>query len=701
MIFRGLIFLIFAFPFANAATPEISPADATLTAEKANSERCAECHSHIFHSLKYSDKGKHHFFANEKVGKFNNALSGNAKKSFQKGNEIFSFFKNGDGCGVEVKSGNVSEFFAVEMLIGKYPLRQPVVEIEKGKFQTLPVAENADTHALFDVFHGDSRQKDDWGHWRKGGMNWNSQCAYCHMSGFKKKYDPKSGSYNSIWIEQGIRCVQCHADIPSACVIPSPKKTKYKRGNNAQLTEMCAICHSLREQITADEFKSGDSYFDHFRPTLPDNSEAYYQDGKVKSESFMFTSFMQSRQYDAGISCNDCHDVHSLKLFAPPENNKLCLGCHRQSAHNKKNAPAIDVKKHTRHDERGGDKCIECHMPSKTFMGIDNRRDHGFTSPDPYLTLKLGIPNACSECHEKIDGNNPKRNLKWLIGEFEKRHSTPLLLQKRKRAIALSNFQNGKFSAKHFNDILELFKIEKNPVWKSVLIKAANPYAEFPETDDMLRTAIKDKHPLVRNAAIALAEKNIFGKEYLNILKSDNSRLVRIDAAIASRSKDFPELETYLDFNSDSPIGALRKSRYLLPIKESEKSVREAERAIRLAPNDADIAIHSAIVFFQNGEKEKAEKTFKYICGKFADNAYAHFIYSLFLQETSRPKDAIAELEKSLEIDGNNSRVWYNLSIAYLKCGMKRNAYEAIMKALALDKKNPAYLKILGLIENK
>lgn len=32
-------------------------------------------------------------------------------------------------------------------------------------------------------------------------------------------------------------------------------------------------------------------------------------------------------------------------------------------------------------------------------MGVDDRRDHGFRVPRPDLSLELGIPNACNECH--------------------------------------------------------------------------------------------------------------------------------------------------------------------------------------------------------------------------------------------------------------------------------------------------------------
>ena len=43
-------------------------------------------------------------------------------------------------------------------------------------------------------------------------------------------------------------------------------------------------------------------------------------------------------------------------------------------------------------------------MPALTYMGVDVRHDHGFRVPRPDLSETLGVPNACSSCH---DGRPP------------------------------------------------------------------------------------------------------------------------------------------------------------------------------------------------------------------------------------------------------------------------------------------------------
>src|SRR5262249_11717668 len=43
--------------------------------------------------------------------------------------------------------------------------------------------------------------------------------------------------------------------------------------------------------------------------------------------------------------------------------------------------------------------CASCHMPERTYMVVDRRHDHSFRVPRPDLSVKLGTPNACNDCH--------------------------------------------------------------------------------------------------------------------------------------------------------------------------------------------------------------------------------------------------------------------------------------------------------------
>ena len=92
----------------------------------------------------------------------------------------------------------------------------------------------------------------------------------------------------------------------------------------------------------------------------------------------------------AGVTCSNCHDPHSAKLRA--EGNGLCAQCHLPAR--------FDAREHHHHEPgSAGAQCVNCHMPTKTYMVVDARRDHSIRVPRPDLSISLGTPNACSQCH--------------------------------------------------------------------------------------------------------------------------------------------------------------------------------------------------------------------------------------------------------------------------------------------------------------
>src|SRR5690606_6282764 len=97
-----------------------------------------------------------------------------------------------------------------------------------------------------------------------------------------------------------------------------------------------------------------------------------------------------SAMYRAGVVCSDCHEPHGAGLVA--DGNALCTRCH---------APEVfDTAAHHRHTVGApGAFCVDCHMRAETYMVVDPRRDHSFRVPRPDLSVSLGTPNACGDCH--------------------------------------------------------------------------------------------------------------------------------------------------------------------------------------------------------------------------------------------------------------------------------------------------------------
>ena len=78
--------------------------------------------------------------------------------------------------------------------------------------------------------------------------------------------------------------------------------------------------------------------------------------------------------YQAGVSCSDCHNPHSLQLHSGPDPDLVCAQCHLPT-------------KFATTDHAPTNDCVSCHMQDEIYMGVDPRRDHSFrlpnTSTDP------------------------------------------------------------------------------------------------------------------------------------------------------------------------------------------------------------------------------------------------------------------------------------------------------------------------------
>ena len=114
------------------------------------------------------------------------------------------------------------------------------------------------------------------------------------------------------------------------------------------------------------------------------------RDGVVRDEVYVTVSCMQTKMSRAGVTCSDCHNPHSAELRTGASPGDVCAQCHLPTK--------FAVTDHAAHaPEQAG--CVDCHMTSRTYMVVDDRRDHSFRIPRPDLTTSVGAPNACNTCH--------------------------------------------------------------------------------------------------------------------------------------------------------------------------------------------------------------------------------------------------------------------------------------------------------------
>ncbi len=648
---------------------------------KIGPDACVECHEDAVEDWKKS----HHAKANRPVSLEQDRAAFTPTRRIEESGVIYEMALEGEKFLLRVldkETEQVTQTYDLVGVIAYTPLRQYLAMTPGKKFQTISASYDVINDEWFDVYQGQNRMPGEWGHWAGQGMNWNSNCAYCHTTEYSKGYDFESNSYHSTWVQQGIACAECHGNLEQhvkAAKAGRPEDGIVERLSEQAAMQNCATCHSRRDQLTPDAFEVGDEYFDHFNLALPSQPGLYYHDGQILDEVFVYGSFHMSRMHHKGVQCMDCHNPHTLENVLPVENNMLCMKCHESGADE---APIIIPTEHSFHAEGStGNRCVECHMPKTKYMEIDPRADHGFHHPDPLMTQELGIPNACSKCHTE-------ESLEWAVEWSEKWYGDKLASSpQRARARALAAAHA--YEPEGLEQLLDLAKKEDIPAWIATYTALMANYLPNEEALAWITQMTEHETSIVRaNAVNALAGVN----EASPILKdrlSDQLGSVRIAAALGMESLgheiDAPlaskEWEDYLQFNIDRPqslmILAMRASKEGRPA-DLHKYVA---RAVLYDSKNSEIYRQCAILLSTAGLNSDAERYLK--SGWALDGTNPMFPYSLGLlaAEENDLDTAVGYLEETVALAPDFYRAWYNLSLAYQKLQRMDDAERAMRKA--------------------
>lgn len=567
--------------------------------------------------------------------------------------------------------------------IGVDPLRQVLVEAPGGRQQAFDPAFDPKQGEWFSIFGRERRARGEWGHWSGRGMNWNSNCAFCHNTAVSKGYESASDSYRTTFVEQGVGCESCHGPLESHARGHASGRGAGSSGSgsalsSARMLDACGACHARRSELSG-EFRAGDRFDDHFALELPGIGPAFYADGQVHEESYELTSFLASRMHRAGVTCQDCHEPHSSKLLF--SGNALCLQCH---ADGKRNSPPIDPARHTFHAAgSAGDQCVNCHMPQTTYMQRHPRRDHGFTIPDPKLTLEHGVPNACSRCH------SDKPTL-WAEQAAQKLYGPRLERPTRARALAVAGGARGLPEAR--SQLLRLIKQEPIGLWRAVSASVLENYLPDPEIVSALLEAARDDDPLTRVQAVRGLERALpaEGDRVASALRQaleDPVRSVRIAAAWALRgevvetSRAGGDLLAFLNFNADQPTGRLQLGGYELARGKATQAVVHLERAVAWDGASAPLRHELAVALSSAGRMDAAIEQLEAAQRLNPTEAQYPYLLGLAQSEAGRLPLAIRAFERAAELNPRFGRALYNLGLAHDHLGDSAAALKALQRA--------------------
>ena len=675
--------------------------------------RCAACHAREADAWRGSDHDRAMEEPAARLGDF-------ASARFEQGGFATTFFER-DGrafVNTEGPDGQLADYPAA-YTFGFDPLQQLLLPLPGGRLQALTVAwdarpREAGGQRWYSLYPGESIPPADVLHWTKLSQSWNGGCADCHSTNLRRGYDLAKDTYATTWSDLDVACEACHGPGSRHAGWATGKRSaqraagershegtglsvrlgragaRWVRAEGAAIAErtpklathaeleVCAPCHARRSQL-AEGRAAGQPFLDTHRPALLDEG-LYEVDGQIRDEVYEYGSFVQSRMYAAGVTCSDCHEPHRLGLRA--EGNALCGQCHSNEV--------FDAPSHHHHAEgSAGADCVACHLPARTYMGVDVRHDHSFRVPRPDLSVALGAPNACTDCH----AGKPAR---WAAG-----------------AVARW-FPNGRSGTPHFATALHAGRAALPGAERALAALAADgaqpaiarataftllAAPDLATTLAAIRAGLADADPLVRLGAL-VAAPGVEPRARLAAvvpLLEDPLLAVRIDAGRVladvpaelwtppQRTRLAAALGAYRAaqaVNADRPEAHVNLGGLAALQGDPETARSEYRIALRLAPWFVPAYVNLADLERAAGREDAAEAALREALAVAPELAEPHFALGLLLIRTGRRDDALAELERAAALAPDNGRFAQTLALALDVRGERARARAALDAAL-------------------
>jgi tetratricopeptide (TPR) repeat protein len=609
--------------------------------------------------------------------------------------ETTSTFFTRDGV-PHVRTDNeegASQEYAIKYTFGVTPLQQYLIEFPDGRLQALPVAWDARSvieggQRWFHLYPDEPILHDDVLHWTGREQNWNYMCAECHSTNLVKNYNIDSDTYDTTWSEINVSCEACHGPGSNHVAQAEARKFASRYGlvtdqddtgravwemnvetgiaARSELRmrppvqpEACGRCHSRRSVLSAD-YEFGKSLLDTHRPALLDNT-LYFADGQIRDEVYVYGSFLQSRMYQAGVSCSDCHEPHSGRLRTGSDPNDVCGTCHLPTRF-------ANTDHHKHQGETVG--CVDCHMPSRDYMVIDGRRDHSFRLPRPDLTIATGSPNACNQCHTGEDADWALSAIQNWYGETQRDHY----------GFAIHAARIG---AEDGNELLmEAVNTNSFPgiARGTALSIMRPPYSQ--QIAGIIQSGFSSADPFVRMGALralSVLPQDVqveWGAPLLN----DPVRSIRIAAA-----------RIISPFRTD--IHVQYESAFAL----AERELIEAMHSIGERPEAQAILGN---IYADAGEFDKAEAELRTALRLDPRAVGPRANLADLYRRLSRDPDADVLLREGIELDPDSADLRHSLGLLLVRQGRQEEGLDELRRAVELQEDNARYIYVYAIALN-
>jgi len=341
-------------------------------------------------------------------------------------------------------------------------------------------------------------------------------------------------------------------------------------------------------------------------------------------------------------------------------------------------------------------------MPVKTYMVVDDRHDHSFRVPEPRLTLELGTPNTCNQCHQDKDAGWALSALEnWGVSSEIRASHAPILARARRGDASV---------------LPELMALANDPAVPGIIrATAVLEIGALPSRKTMqaMQQHLGSEDNLVRAAAARSLGFLPAARRYqmLQPLISDPIKSVRMEVAsqlseysLAQLPPKYAQelttlLEEYLEtlhLNADMPEAQLNLGNYYTATGDGLKAEQAYRQAIRLSPAFTPALLNLADLYRANGLDKQAASLLQKAVSRSPDDPATHHAMGLALVRQKNLDRAVDFLGKAAELAPASVRYTYVYAIALYESGRHEQAISVLEAALQKQPGNPEIISALG-----
>jgi tetratricopeptide (TPR) repeat protein len=327
-------------------------------------------------------------------------------------------------------------------------------------------------------------------------------------------------------------------------------------------------------------------------------------------------------------------------------------------------------------------------MPVRTYMQVDDRRDHSFTIPRPDLSRSLGVPNACVQCH----GDQAGKDDSWASEQLSKWGVSS----------NKDHWANVSYRA-DIGDVLvtrELTRLVDEATLPGIVrASLLQQIAAFPSrmSVETAQRGLQDDDPMVRRAAVIALEAlpSEARWQLLSPYLKDKNRSVRFQLAetledlLAQLSSiDQSELEKVireyrqaLAVTADSPATQTSLAMLERRIGDARAAEKAYLQALRIEPNYVPALLNMADYYRSNEQDSEAEVLLRRALLVAPDSGAVQYSYGLLSIRKHQYDLALFHLElATLQYDAQ-ARYTYVYAAALDDRGKTKQAVKILVDA--------------------